>query len=86
MIVRCKTSEKEVIKTMLSESGGVGVDEHGDLFRILHEQKREPAAGLHTALAAVPPRWRGRPADCSEELLMGCFTPRFFKSNEALFM
>ncbi|WP_257993553.1 hypothetical protein [Cupriavidus pauculus] len=39
MIVGCKTAEKEVIKTMLSDSGGVGVDEHGDLVPHLGRTK-----------------------------------------------
>lgn len=32
MIVGCKSSEKETIKTLLYELGGVGIDEHGDFL------------------------------------------------------
>lgn len=32
MIVGCKSSEKESIKTLLYEQGGVGIDEHDDFL------------------------------------------------------
>ncbi|MGO4306959.1 hypothetical protein [Cupriavidus sp. RAF12] len=32
MIVGCKSSEKETVKTLLYELGGVGIDEHGDFL------------------------------------------------------
>ncbi|WP_042885696.1 hypothetical protein [Cupriavidus necator] len=45
MIVGCKSSEKEAIKTLLYDLGGVGIDEYGDFLPHLRFGKGHAIAG-----------------------------------------